>query len=87
MFGPTLIAASRSTIRTRMKGTKAEGNLHAKTGTVAQARSLSGYVTTADGRMLIFSMLCNNFTTPVSEVTRVQDVIGAALAALGASAK
>ena len=81
------IAGVDGTIRTRMKGTKAEGNLHAKTGTVAQARSLSGYVTTADGRMLIFSMLCNNFTTPVSEVTRVQDVIGAALAALGASAK
>ena len=77
------IAGVDGTIRTRMKGTKAEGNLHAKTGTVAQARSLSGYVTTADGRMLIFSMLCNNFTTPVSEVTRVQDVIGATLAALG----
>jgi serine-type D-Ala-D-Ala carboxypeptidase/endopeptidase (penicillin-binding protein 4) len=78
------IAGVDGTIRTRMKGTKAEGNLHAKTGTVAQARSLSGYVTTADGRMLLFSMLCNNFTTPVSEVTRAQDVIGAALALLGA---
>ena len=78
------VAGVDGTIRTRMKGTKAEGNLHAKTGTVAQARSLSGYVTTADGRMLLFSMLCNNFTTPVSEVTRAQDVIGAALASLGA---
>ena len=76
------IAGVDGTIRSRMKGTKAEGNLHAKTGTVAQARSLSGYVTTADGRMLLFSMLCNNFTTPVAEVTRVQDVIGAALASL-----
>jgi serine-type D-Ala-D-Ala carboxypeptidase/endopeptidase (penicillin-binding protein 4) len=78
------IAGVDGTIRTRMRGTTAEGNLHAKTGTVAQARSLSGYVTTADGRMLLFSMLCNNFTTPVAEVTRVQDVIGAALASLGA---
>jgi len=76
------IAGVDGTIRTRMRGTKAEGNLHAKTGTVAQARSLSGYVTTADGRLLLFSMLCNNFTTPVAEVTRVQDVIGAALASL-----
>jgi D-alanyl-D-alanine carboxypeptidase/D-alanyl-D-alanine-endopeptidase (penicillin-binding protein 4) len=76
------IAGVDGTIQTRMRGTKAEGNLHAKTGTVAQARSLSGYVTTADGRMLIFSMLCNNFTTPVAAVTRVQDEIGAALASL-----
>ena len=76
------IAGVDGTIRTRMRGTKAEGNVHAKTGTVAQARSLSGYVTTADGRVLLFSMLCNNFTAPVSEVTRVQDVIGAALASM-----
>jgi len=81
-FASLPIAGVDGTIRTRMRGTKAENNLHAKTGTVAQARSLSGYVTTADGRTLLFSMLCNNFTSPVAAVTRVQDEIGAALAAL-----
>ena len=81
-FASLPIAGVDGTIRTRMRGTKAENNLRAKTGTVAQARSLSGYVTTADGRTLLFSMLCNNFTSPVAAVTRVQDEIGAALAAL-----
>lgn len=63
------------TLSSRMRGTPAAGNVHAKTGTVDKARSLSGYVTTADGRMLIFSFLANNFTTPTREVERVQDAI------------
>ena len=76
------IAGVDGTIRNRMKGTPAEGNVHAKTGTVAQARSLSGYVTTADHRMLIFSFLCNNFTVPNRTVEAVQDAIAGRLAAM-----
>jgi D-alanyl-D-alanine carboxypeptidase/D-alanyl-D-alanine-endopeptidase (penicillin-binding protein 4) len=76
------IAGVDGTIRNRMKGTPAEGNVHAKTGSVALSRSLSGFVTTANGRLLIFSLLSNNWTVPVREVERVQDTIGARLAAL-----
>ncbi|HVE78730.1 MAG TPA: D-alanyl-D-alanine carboxypeptidase/D-alanyl-D-alanine-endopeptidase [Gemmatimonadaceae bacterium] len=76
------VAGVDGTIATRMRGTAAEGNVRAKTGYIDKARSLSGYATTADGRLLIFSMLCNNFTTPVRDVERVQDAIAARLAAL-----
>jgi D-alanyl-D-alanine carboxypeptidase/D-alanyl-D-alanine-endopeptidase (penicillin-binding protein 4) len=75
------IAGVDGTIDTRMKGTPAEGNVHAKTGTLAKARSLSGYVTSADGERLIFSILANNTTTPGSAVTHVADEIAASLAA------
>ena len=70
------------TIRNRMKGTPAEGNVHAKTGSVAQSRSLSGFVTTADQHLLIFSFLSNNWTVPVRSVERVQDAIAARLAGM-----
>jgi D-alanyl-D-alanine carboxypeptidase/D-alanyl-D-alanine-endopeptidase (penicillin-binding protein 4) len=75
------IAGVDGTLKDRMKGTAAEGNVHAKTGSIAAARSLSGYVTTADGERLIFSILANNWTTPSSAVTDVSDQIAIALAA------
>jgi D-alanyl-D-alanine carboxypeptidase/D-alanyl-D-alanine-endopeptidase (penicillin-binding protein 4) len=74
------VAGVDGTIASRMRGTPAQGNLRAKTGTVDKARSLSGYVTTADGHRLVFSMLCNNWVGPVRDVERVQDAIGAYLA-------
>ena len=76
------IAGVDGTIRTRMKGTPAEGNIHAKTGTLSMVRSLSGYVRTADGRLLEFSILCNNWMAPQASVDRVADAIGVALAEL-----
>lgn len=69
------IAGVDGTISDRMKGTPAANNVHAKTGTLDKTRSLSGYVTTAGGRMLEFSFLCNNFTVPNREVERVQDAV------------
>ncbi|MDQ6612936.1 MAG: D-alanyl-D-alanine carboxypeptidase/D-alanyl-D-alanine-endopeptidase [Gemmatimonadota bacterium] len=76
------IAGVDGTIANRMKGTPAAGNVHAKTGTVDKARSLSGYVTTADGHLLVFSLLCNNFTVPTRAVEKVQDAIAVQLASM-----
>jgi D-alanyl-D-alanine carboxypeptidase/D-alanyl-D-alanine-endopeptidase (penicillin-binding protein 4) len=45
------------TLRHRMNGTKAANNAHAKTGTLSGVTALSGYVTGADGRRYVFSML------------------------------
>jgi D-alanyl-D-alanine carboxypeptidase/D-alanyl-D-alanine-endopeptidase (penicillin-binding protein 4) len=75
------IAGVDGTIARRMKGTAAEGNVHAKSGTTTKARSLSGYVTTADGERLIFAILVNNTTTPGSVVNAVTDRIAVSLAA------
>lgn len=63
----------------RMMGTPAEGNLRAKTGTIARVSSLSGYVTTADGERVAFAILGNDVpSTPRAK--SIEDLIGARLA-------
>jgi len=67
------IAGVDGTIRTRMRGTKAENNVHAKTGSIAYVRCLSGYVKTANGEMLAFAMIANNFLVPSRSAEYIQD--------------
>ena len=76
------IAGVDGTIRNRMKGTSAQGNVRAKTGTLDKARSLSGYVTTADGHVLLFSALCNNYIVPTRRVDMVTDALATRLASM-----
>jgi len=76
------IAGVDGTIKGRMKGTPAAANVHAKTGTLDKARSLSGYVTTADGHLLIFSALCNNYVVPTRRVDQLSDALAIRLATL-----
>jgi D-alanyl-D-alanine carboxypeptidase/D-alanyl-D-alanine-endopeptidase (penicillin-binding protein 4) len=42
-----------------MKGTCAEGNCHAKTGTLRNASGLAGYVTGLNGKEYIFAIISN----------------------------
>jgi D-alanyl-D-alanine carboxypeptidase/D-alanyl-D-alanine-endopeptidase (penicillin-binding protein 4) len=77
------VAGRDGTIRWRMEGTDAEGRLRAKTGTLENATTLSGYVENAAHRVLAFSILVNDFPGRTSPVARAIDAVGAALAASG----
>jgi serine-type D-Ala-D-Ala carboxypeptidase/endopeptidase (penicillin-binding protein 4) len=74
------IAGVDGTLRNRMKGTPAENNLRAKTGTLSSASSLSGYVTTAAGEELVFSIMVNNYPPDTGPVSLVIDPIAVLLA-------
>lgn len=75
------IAGRDGTIASRMRRTLAEGNAVAKTGSIANVRSLSGYVRTRDGEMLVFSILANDFPIAAATVTWIADLAVEILAA------
>ena len=74
-FMATLPIAGRDgTVASRLKGTRAEANAAAKTGSISNVRALSGYVKTRDGETLAFSILANSFTIPSATVNYIADV-------------
>ena len=74
------VAGRAGMLSARMKGTAAEGNAQAKTGSFMNARALAGFVRTADGEPLAFSIMANNYGVPPADVDRVSDAIIVALA-------
>ncbi len=54
------VAGVDGTLKKRLRGTGAKGNLKGKTGTLNGVSSLSGYVTTSYGQSLVFSIVSNN---------------------------
>ena len=67
------VAAQSGTLATRLTGTAAAGNVHAKTGSMSNVRALAGYVTSGDGNVLAFAVLANNFPSPAGPILAVID--------------
>lgn len=69
------IAGKDGTLADRMRKTKAAEKIRAKTGYIGGVRSLTGYAVTADGEMVAFCMIVNNFTVPLVLAENLQDLV------------
>ena len=71
------------TLEYRFQGNApAHANVRAKTGTLSNTSSLSGYVTSERGTPLAFSIFCNHHLAEGNQVRSAQDVLVNALARL-----
>jgi D-alanyl-D-alanine carboxypeptidase/D-alanyl-D-alanine-endopeptidase (penicillin-binding protein 4) len=81
LFGALPEAGRTGTLSGRFRGTSAEANVRAKTGTIIGGIALSGYGTTRGGRDFVFSVIANG---PASN--GAEPALDALIAAIAADA-
>jgi D-alanyl-D-alanine carboxypeptidase/D-alanyl-D-alanine-endopeptidase (penicillin-binding protein 4) len=64
------VAAKTGTLKNIGKGTKIQGNLKAKSGTMTRVKSYAGYVKCASGEQLAFAVIANNFNCSTAEMAK-----------------
>ena len=69
------IAGVDGTLKNRMFGTSAQGNVHAKTGTLSGVSCLSGYINNNRGHLIAFSIMIQNFVGSPQIAHFFQDAI------------
>lgn len=72
------VAGESELLRRRMRGSPAQGNLHAKTGTTNDVIALGGYVTATNGEVIAFSFIYNGRDRWTAK--SMMDVMGETLA-------
>ncbi|HEY6465301.1 MAG TPA: D-alanyl-D-alanine carboxypeptidase/D-alanyl-D-alanine-endopeptidase [Candidatus Acidoferrales bacterium] len=73
------IAGVDGTLEHRFNSGPATGLIHAKTGSIANVRAISGYATSARGESLVFSIFANNNPQHGLDATVTMDAIAAAM--------
>ena len=72
-YSAMAIAGTDGTLKNRLTGATVRGNIHAKTGTVTGVSAISGYIRTADGEMLAFSIIVNNYISGKAAAEDIQN--------------
>ncbi len=78
-FDSLPVAGLDGTLAERFRGSRAEGRIHAKTGSVEHVNTLSGYMDLPSGQRLAFSIMGNNYTLRSHDGAAVVDRVALAL--------
>jgi D-alanyl-D-alanine carboxypeptidase/D-alanyl-D-alanine-endopeptidase (penicillin-binding protein 4) len=76
------VAGQSGTLKTLLKGSKAEGNLRGKSGSMTGVRSYTGYVKTRSGSPMVFCLIANNFACTGAQARQKLEVVMKAIADL-----
>ncbi len=68
------VAGVDGTLKSRMRGTPAQGRLAAKTGTLHLAQALAGYASTSGGDRLAFALLVNHHPEPKEAMAALDEI-------------
>lgn len=77
------VAGVTGTLSGRLGGQETKALVRAKTGTLAAVVSLTGYVTTKDGRLLSFSVMASGVEGALAEARAVADTVATTLVGCG----
>jgi len=83
LLGGLPLGGRTGTLLNRFRGTPAEANVRAKTGSVQQSRALSGYLITAGGRQVVFSLIVNGNPVPAAVIAAMDNVVSTMAASRG----
>ncbi len=81
-YNTMAIVGKEGTVKKLCKGSAAQNNMRAKSGTIRNVKCYAGYVKTASGRELAFSIMINNFNCKSSEAKKKIEKIFIAMADL-----
>lgn len=73
------VAGVDGTLKNRLKGTRAEGRLRAKTGAISHVASLAGYATLRSGEPVVFAVLANHQNGEYKDSVAALDAFARAL--------
>jgi D-alanyl-D-alanine carboxypeptidase/D-alanyl-D-alanine-endopeptidase (penicillin-binding protein 4) len=68
------VAGVDGTLKSRMRGTPAQGRVVAKTGTLHLAQAMVGYAGTSGGDRLAFALLVNHHPEPKEAVAAIDEI-------------
>lgn len=73
------VAGVDGTLKNRLKGTRAEGRLRAKTGAISHVNTLAGYATLRSGEPVVFALMTNHQNTEYKDSVAALDAFVRAL--------